>query len=270
MQRNFFASEHGKGQSDAETGLLSKKISDAIKARRVVINEASDMHTFLSKDSDKKHIFKLVREGDLDVLMEKFNGVKVQTLSGNCTRGLHQIKAGIGKGNILQRPYSCFCIHCRDNQFEWCLNKTVTLGEFKLRQLKSTDIHGNIDEEKENEENDENLEMNSDGLFLEGEVQLENLRKGDFVIVAIEAVHGRKKKIRQYVAKIKEIDDDEEIGVDYLKQDFDHPEQFQVDVTHTDRDQAVFLEDIVMVLPEPECRKGKYYFPEKLSLKQKF
>ena len=71
----------------------------------------------------------------------------------------------------------------------------------------------------------------------------------------------------QYVAKILEIDDDGEIGVDYLKQDFDHPEQFLVEVSAADRDRGVLLHQIVMVLPQPECRKGKYHFPGRLSLK---
>ena len=154
------------------------------------------MHTFLSGDSsDKKRIFTLVKKDALETLMKNFSGVKVQTLSGNCTRSLHQIKAGPKPGNILQRPYSCFCTMCRNNKYELCHNSTVTLGKFQMRQLKSTDVHGNI-EEKENvneEENDENIEMNCDGVFLEGEVpiqeeelQLENLNIGDFVVVVLK------------------------------------------------------------------------------------
>ena len=38
VERNFFASEHGKGPSDSETGLISLKLSIAIKSRKVIIS----------------------------------------------------------------------------------------------------------------------------------------------------------------------------------------------------------------------------------------
>ena len=118
VERNFFASEHGKGQSDAETGLISIKVSNAIKARRVVIKDAADMHKFLSENnSDEKRIFKLVKEEDLQPIMGAFDGVKVNTLVGNCTRSLHQIKPSEKKGFLMQRPFSCFCAQCSDDDF---------------------------------------------------------------------------------------------------------------------------------------------------------
>ena len=109
-------------------------------------------------------------------------------------------------------------------------------------------------------------------MIQEEELQLENLKIGVFVVVVLKDTRSRKKKFRQYVAKILQIDDDDDddelkIGVDYLKQVFDHPEQFLVEVSAADRDRGVLLHQIVMVLPQPECRKGKYHFPDRLSLK---
>ena len=106
-------------------------------------------------------------------------------------------------------------------------------------------------------------------MIQEEELQLENLKIGVFVVVVLKDTRSRKKKFRQYVAKTLQIDDDDElkIGVDYLKQVFDHPEQFLVEVSAADRDRGVLLHQIVMVLPQPECRKGKYHFPGRLSLK---
>ena len=43
---HFFGSEHGKSESDAETGIISKKLNNAIKSRSVVINNASEMQLF--------------------------------------------------------------------------------------------------------------------------------------------------------------------------------------------------------------------------------
>ena len=85
------------------------KLSMAIKSRRVVIQNASDMHKFLTEDNDdESRIFKLVKQDDFQSFMKEFDGIKVNTLDGKCTRSLHQIKASEEKGFLMQRPFSCF------------------------------------------------------------------------------------------------------------------------------------------------------------------
>ena len=76
----------------------------------------------------------------------------------------------------------------------------------------------------------------------------------------------KKKKISQFVAKIIAIEDENEIGVDFLKQDFDHPDTFLTQTSVKENDQGVDLVNIVMVLPQPGKVKGKYIFPGRLSL----
>ena len=270
VERNYFASEHGKGQSDAETGLISMKLNHAIKGRRVLISNAFDMHKFLSgENSDQKRIFKLVKEGDLDNIMNAFEGIKVKTLSGNCTRSLHQIKPSGNPGHLKKRPFSCFCACCREDKFESCHNKGFTSGKFQSRLLK---WNNNIEEAEEDEENDEDIEMNSNSFFLQGEIpiypqtlQLDMLNKDDFVIVAMETGH-KKKKISQFVAKIIAIEDENEIGVYFLKQDFDQPDTFLTQTSVKENGQGVDLVNIVMVLPQPGIVRGKYIFPGRLSL----
>ena len=47
VERNFFASEHGKGPSDAETGLISMRLDHAIKSSQITIRNAEEMYNFL-------------------------------------------------------------------------------------------------------------------------------------------------------------------------------------------------------------------------------
>ena len=49
IERNLFGSEHDKNESEEVTGLLSRLVSDGIISRRVLINDAKDLLTFLTK-----------------------------------------------------------------------------------------------------------------------------------------------------------------------------------------------------------------------------
>ena len=42
-ERNFFGSEHGKSKSDAETGVISTQLTNAVKSRTVIFDNASEM-----------------------------------------------------------------------------------------------------------------------------------------------------------------------------------------------------------------------------------
>lgn len=78
VECKYFASEHAKGPSDAETGLISMKLQSAIKSRNIVLQIAKEMYDFLDENySDDTHLYKLVNDGDMKTIMNDFQDVKV-------------------------------------------------------------------------------------------------------------------------------------------------------------------------------------------------
>ena len=102
-ERHFFGSEHGKCESDAETGVVSKQMTAALKTGNVIIRNASEMLSFLGKENQgKQRIFKLIEPCHLhDIPLPN-----VKTLSDGVTRSLHHIKPRKEKGDYLARPNS--------------------------------------------------------------------------------------------------------------------------------------------------------------------
>ena len=278
VERNFFASEHGKGPSDAETGLISMKLSNATKTRRAAIKNASEMCDFLAENNkDEKRIFKLVKEGDLKPLMEAFDGAIISTLHGACTRSLHQIKPSDQNGYLLERPFSCFCSNCLKGDFKKCDKKGFTEGNFKKHKLPSNELYNdNIDYEDDTEEIEDLIEKNANGLFEEleddeidikqQEILLKDLKAGSYVIIALNS-ENKKGGIREYVAKINEIEDKEEICIDYLEKDRDYGHKFKISYKLNDVNQGIELCNIIMVLPDPQNIRGGVIFPMNINLK---
>ena len=283
VERIYFASEHGKGPSDAETGLISMKLSDAIKNRRVVIKNGLDMHGFLEdSNTDCRRIFKLVKPEHIEPILQEFNGINVNTLKGNCTRSLHQIKASDKKGVLLQRPFACFCIRCRKEEFSSCVHKGFTKGDFATQELPINEL------EIENEEKIEGVtEFNTDEYFYEDENdvenqdidiidekhQLEDLKLGDYLIAKVsadeESMNVQKNpEFSYFVAKIVALDADKEIGVDYLEQDEEHREKFRFSQKINELDRDLKLTDIMMILPEPCKLRYGVLFPRRINLKK--
>ena len=282
VERNFFGSEHGKSESDAVTGRISQKLSNAIRTRNYVFNNASDMHTFFSNDSkDEIHKYKLVTDSDLGTIYKDFDGVKVETLSGNCTRSLHQIKASKNKNILMTRPFSCFCNYCLTGKSEQCQNRNLTLGKFTDHKLllnvantKYSSMH--FDDENEERDEDNQMDYSEDDLFDETEnlekdfvieqqeLQLQDLSVTNFVIVSLLDVHD---EIHKFVAKITRIKN-EDITINYLKQDFDHPDVFTDSDSEREKDYIIQINDIVMLLPMPAIprRGGRYFFNSKIRL----
>ena len=54
IERNFFGSEHGKGESDAETGTISRLYLNAIRSNETIITNASDFCEYLVEKNEKK------------------------------------------------------------------------------------------------------------------------------------------------------------------------------------------------------------------------
>ena len=258
IERNFFGSEHGKNESDGITGEISRKVKDAIRSRRHTFNDAEEVLQFLSKEMSK-YIFKFITELELEPIINKFKGVNLKVLSGNCTRLLHQIKPGKRKDQYLIRPLSCFCCYCKIEKFNKCLNGNFTGPKFLSQTLTSNGSNDETDEEEEKEEEEEeeggqdeyledgdyesDIDDQEDPLIIsQQEIQLENLEEGQFIIGT--------KSCGKFVAIIKDK------NVDSIKVNILNQEEFSMDVFRTSNEKEyngyiLDLQNIIMILPEP-------------------
>lgn len=50
INRNFFGSEHGKGESDGETGVLNRAVDRAIVGGQVIIRNAKEMYNWCDEN----------------------------------------------------------------------------------------------------------------------------------------------------------------------------------------------------------------------------
>ena len=120
-----------------------------------------------------------------------------------------------------------------------------------------------------NENEDENDEENQEIEVQQENLQLEDLKKDDYVIVSLAVEYKKKQKTHLYVAKIKNVDNDEsDIGIDYLEQDLDYPQKFKNSNKIRDINKGTELSKIVMLLPEPCKIRGGVMFPRRINLKK--
>ena len=279
IERNFFGSEHGKGESDAETGIISKQYTNAIRSDEIVVLNASELQKFLAEKNKKKknNIYRHIDEEDMKPIYQKFKDVQIGTLTGKCTRILHQIKPSGRKGYFLTRNYSCFCNSCSSGDFALCGNSQYSGGKFILRKLPSSfydsssenlNSDENYDEDEENgEELDSEITVeseNKDIIIEKKELSFHDLQVDDLIVVTLRTNQG---KIRQFGAKVKTVETESEINIVYLVQNFDQPGVLYL-ARPNDTD-TISLEDIVMKLPEPEYfHRNRYIFHGKVLLNQ--
>ena len=50
LYRSFYGSEHGKGESDGETGILKTKLDEAVRGGGIVVNNAQDLYNWASSE----------------------------------------------------------------------------------------------------------------------------------------------------------------------------------------------------------------------------
>ena len=271
VERHYFGSEHGKSESDGITGLISKKVGDAIRSRNHTINNGKDMHTFLSNNTKKKdYVFKLITESDFEPIKHAFDGVNVKTLSGNCTRSLHQIKPDKKKGFYLTRPFSCFCDNCISGNFDHCTNKDFTLRGFTLRKLPTNVINVDKDVEEEEEDNENNHIVEEDEYIPEEiRVEQEDINFHDLTVgcFLISTVTGDNDHSENFVAVINEIKNEEEIFVEFLKQNYNVPNVFGKHPQEENWNSEISLDDIIMLIPKPTTmRRNRYIFESEIHL----
>ena len=275
IQRNYFGSEHGKGESDAETGIFSRQIKDAVKSEKTVLSNASQMCEFLRENNKGNRIFRIFTAADLKYIYDEFIGVSVATLKGNCTRSLHQIMPGKKTGLLLTRRFSCFCKSCTLDMYASCENKNFTLGKFKSRELPSNvknDSSNDTNSENE-EEDDDNVIHPNDGIFNDGDqieikqekINICDLNENEFIITSLK----KGKKLFYFVAQIQKVDNDSnKVVIDYLRQHNEHLDIFHKTEIDREINYEVGLEDIIMRLESPqEFRRGnKFFFTKKINL----
>ncbi|GFR74218.1 (S)-beta-bisabolene synthase [Elysia marginata] len=141
-QRNFFGSEHGKGEADGETGRFSQAMARAV-AKGQCFRNAQDMCSFGQQNYEsenlKKYSFILV--GKEEIRRDRPE-TDVGTLPG--TRSLHQLHKK--KSYILAgRKLSCFCNACKEEK-GLCENSEF-VQPFEIYKMKpSKPVDAEVDE----------------------------------------------------------------------------------------------------------------------------
>ncbi|XP_052084922.1 uncharacterized protein LOC127722119 [Mytilus californianus] len=135
INRNFFGSEHGKSDSDAETGVVNRAVDRAIIGNQVIINNSKDMFNYcktnleLNENLGKRSFF-FVKNGDINR-----NRPETEVKPVPNTRKIHQVLNIKDERYTLQsRTLSCFCQYCRQKDYQNCLNREY-VSEFTLQTL---------------------------------------------------------------------------------------------------------------------------------------
>lgn len=256
IERSYFGSEHGKGESDGETGLINKAVHLAIYSRALVISEAIDLINFANcYIADEERQFQLIEKECFDNFLNKFDMKLPDSLAG--TRKLHQmrgkhsvpivqnIKAKIDRGyNLLVRPYSCFCTDCLKFNYNNCFNQSITGGNFVAKKLRI--VVENDNESSYCEQMAPNIsELTPENVQV---ICLDNLEKDDYILVKQESDKGR---MMRYVAFIISIINDI-IEVDFLKKIGDTKRKFTKSDNPNDKNRQIDINEIIMKLTIPK------------------
>ncbi|GFO46529.1 Armadillo repeat-containing protein 5-like isoform x2 [Plakobranchus ocellatus] len=140
VQRAFFGSEHGKGEADGETGVLSQAMDRAVRSG-TNISSARDLYQWATSTLSKAE--GLHRRTFFYVPQEDINRNRpytdIATVPG--TRKMHQV-VRLADYVIKSRSLACFCCACRADNASRCINK-LHVGDFTTHQLKLNSISVN-------------------------------------------------------------------------------------------------------------------------------
>lgn len=186
LDRNFFGSEHGKGEGDAEIGVVNGAIDRAIVGRQLVGSSCKVVFEWCRanlslNDALSKRDFIFVQKCD-------FSHVRPETDVKANIKGvqkIHQLTNVPGyQYKIRYRNLSCFCKACMTNNEVKCQNEDRVGGFTEAilvpKRSKSIDIiTSNVDLNDSSVVNKivENLEFDEDGMItfdFEGEIQPES------------------------------------------------------------------------------------------------
>ena len=133
--RNYFGSEHGKGDSDGEAGVLNRSLDQVVIGRKKVFNGAQDIYDYCQEnltlnEIGSKRSYYLVGTG---AVTRNRLETKVNPLAG--IRKLHQVMNCPGTPYKLKvHQFSCYCNACRKGAPQ-CGNLSY-VGAFSDTQLK--------------------------------------------------------------------------------------------------------------------------------------
>lgn len=142
VNRNYFGSEHGKGDCDADIGVLNSSIDRAIIGNQVQINCAYDLYKYCKEhleiqDLMAKRTFHFVSSQDIQ---RDRPVLKVKTLKN--TRKIHQALNVNSKEKLKLRNLSCFCQHCEVGDTD-CLNSKY-VQPYELKKLVPDNTEKNV------------------------------------------------------------------------------------------------------------------------------
>ncbi|WAR17806.1 VRTN-like protein, partial [Mya arenaria] len=173
INRNFFGSEHGKGDCDGETGVFNRAVDRAIIGRKVVINDAHDLFNYAKSnleldDTFAKRKFFFVENGDIS--RDRLE-TEVKTLVN--TRKIHQALNTKTKNVLKVRNLSCFCKNCEDGDYSNCLNTAYVQNYITkhIVQEKLLKQHGR--QKKVKLENQDKDQIESESATLQDQVEHE-------------------------------------------------------------------------------------------------
>lgn len=122
---NFYGSRHGKGAADGETGVIKSALGRMTQDTEVVIDSADDVYQALSNsrlaisDGTSRRHFYMVTSAVIEDMRKATANISISTVAG--TRKLHQITAHAGKGSVVFRDLSCYCVcqPCQHKDNDW-------------------------------------------------------------------------------------------------------------------------------------------------------
>ena len=268
IERNYFCSEHGKNESDAETALINKKLNLAILSRQVVISNACDMYNYLStyqalalpysssKKNKSERIYKLVLTDDVPSFDKE-----VDTLSNTMSRRLHQIyglRQTSTEGILRCRDLSCFCKFCTSGVINSpaCINKDYT-GKYTRASVAFKPLSLRAAQP------DTIRKANTTKLICIGpDIPIVDCHIGEFVLIKFAEEKSKKKDNKRLVGLIKATKSDTLI-VRKLKK---HPlgwDMWRDD--RQDEDMVFHPKQVVLVLPKPQLKNGLWKFSYQLT-----
>lgn len=122
--RNYFASEHGKGASDGETGLCKTEMELAVLGKRVVIRNADDAYDFC-KGNLTSHKMKEISRREF-FLVKNIDHTRERTMNKATVSGtrfrIHSVMSSGVNNKVNVRNLSCFCSFCIKGDYDSCTN----------------------------------------------------------------------------------------------------------------------------------------------------
>ena len=141
IQLVYFGSEHGKGEADGETGVISQCIDRHVSSGNVNIRNASDYFDIcrseLTRTSESspdstmgifRREFFLVAAADIN-----HNRIETDVNTVPGTRKMHQVER-VNDYVIKSRTLACFCPSCRRGDVH-CVNAHM-VGDWTTHKLK--------------------------------------------------------------------------------------------------------------------------------------